>query len=433
MTFSYNHTIKTFYSQFLLSFKNFFGPTTKMIGVFAGGNFLASAISGISGILYSRWIGPEELGEFSKYGILTGYLGIGLIIVHGALPRQYPYLLGQGDIDEARSISAAAKWWYLIFTWIGTAIFAVLAICSLFAEDYRALFGWLAQIPALWMAIYGLYLQTMYRSNSDFVKLSNNQVITSVSAFLMLIFVKFFAYWGFLGRFFTQGLINVYVHRRFNPAKVKAKFDLNRLKKLAIMSLPLSVPAYIDTYLLNSTISFFILNYLGERDLGIYAWALMLQGMLMILVRAIHQIYVTKITIKYGETNSLLECFNFSLKPTALSVGASIVLAIVFHFTIAPFIELVAPRYIGSIPVIRILIWQMPLFASGLGLIVMTSALWYKELIGMRLAKTVLCLGIILLLPRNVNGVASGIILSDLFYYLLGYGILIRRLKLNKV
>lgn len=403
--------------------------TAKTIGAFAGGNFLAALISGISGILYSRWISPEDLGEFNKYGILTGYLGIGLIVVHGALPRQYPYLIGKGELEEASKVSAAAKWWYLAFSWLGTILFLGLSLRALYQENYKALLGWFVQIPALWMAIYGLYLQSMYRNSSDFVKLSNNQLIASVSAFVMLILVKFFAYWGFLVRFFVQGSISFWVHEKFNPAPIKARFDWPRLKKLASMSLPLSIPAYIDTYLLHSSISFFILNYLGERSLGIYAWALMLQGMAMILVRAIHQIYVTRITLRFGQTNDAWDCFLYSLKPTALSVGASVMLAGAFHFMIEPFVALVAPNYLSSVPVLQILIWQMPLFASGLGLIVMTTALWYKSLITLRIFKTVFCLILIWFLPRTVNGLAWGIVFSDLLYYVAGYVVLLILIK----
>ncbi len=395
--------------------------TARTLGVFAGGNFLAALISGISGILYSRWISPEDLGEFNKYGILTGYLGIGLIVVHGALPRQYPYLIGRGELEEASRVSAAAKWWYLAFSWLGTVIFLGLSISALIQENYKALLGWFVQIPALWMAIYGLYLQSMYRNSSDFVKLSNNQLITTISAFVMLILVKFFAYWGFLIRFFVQGSISFWVHEKFNPAPIKAHLDLSRLKNLAKVSLPLSLPAYIDTYLLNSTISFFILNYLGERNLGIYSWALMLQGMAMILVRAIHQIYVTKITIKYGQTEDVLECFRYALRPTLVSIGFSIMVAVIFSFLIGPVVDIVAPNYIESVPLLRVLIWQMPLFASGLGLIIMSSALWYRSLITMRILKTIICLCMIWLLPKTIESVAIAIILSDLAYYSLSY------------
>lgn len=401
----------------------------KVISIVAGVNFLSVAISGISGILYSRWISPDELGEFNKYGILTGYLSIGLIFVHGALPRQYPYLIGRGEVEEANRVSSAAKWWYLFFSWVGTLIFVGLSLYALQKNNFRAVLGWLVQIPALWFAIYGLYLQSMYRSSNDFIKLSNNQLIASLSAFVMLVFVKFFLYWGFLIRYFLQGSISLWVHEKYNPAPVKARFDLPRLKQLAIMSLPLSIPAYIDTYLLNSSISFFILDFLGERDLGIYSWALMLQGIAMILVRTIHQVYLTKITIRFGQTNNFRDCFYYSLKPTLFSVGASIIISFLFYFMIRPFVTLIAPEYIKSVPVLQILIWQIPLFATGLALIILTTALHYKFVIGIRLIKTMITILLIYFFHDNLLSIAWALVIGDFIYYLLGYGGLLLKLK----
>lgn len=423
--------LKTLTQNIKYIFLKKYSNSLKIIGAFAGGNFLASAISGVSGILYSQWISPEELGEFNKYGILTGYLGIGLIFVHGALPRQYPYLLGKGELEEAAHVSSAAKWWYLCFSWIGTAIFLALTLHALWQQDYRAVFGWASQIPALWMAIYGLYLQSMYRSSNDFVKLSNNQLVASITAFVLLALVKFFSYWGFLVRFFIQGGISVWIHERLNPAPVKAKFDLMRLKDLAKISLPLSVPAYIDSYMLNSSISFFVLTYLGKNSLGIYSWALMLQGMAMILVRAIHQIYVTKVTMKFGQTESISSCFNYSIKPTLISVGVSILIAIIFSSAIGPFIQLAAPNYVSSIPILKILIWQMPLFAAGLALIILTIALKYKFIIGIRLIKTAVTISLILLFHDDLRSIAMSIIAGDLVFYALGYCGLFIQLKYN--
>ena len=401
----------------------------KTISIFAGGNFIASVISGVSGLLYAQWITPEELGEFNKYGILTGYLSIGLIFVHGALPRQYPYLIGKGDREEARKVAAAAKWWYLAFTWMGTVIFTILMIKSIIESDKRAAIGWGAQIPALWMAIYGLYLQTLYRSSNDFRKLSYNQLATSISAFILLFLVKLWGYFGFAVRNGTIGLVGLFTHERFVPDKVKATFDKKRLLELGKISLPLSIPAYIDTYLLNSSISFFILTYLGEKDLGVYGMALMLQGIFMIFTRAIHQVYTTKITIKFGETESVKDCLRYSKTPTLISMAASSAIAASLYLTLGPVITLLMPNYIESVFILKIMIWQLPLFASGLGLIVMSSALWYREMVYLRIMKTATCLLLILLLPKSLSNIAWSIIISDAIYYLSNYGVIKMKLK----
>jgi len=406
-------------------------PSFKTISLFAGGNFIAAAISGISGILYARWISPDVLGEFSKFGILTGYLGFGLIFVHGALPRQYPFLIGKGQKEEALRIAAAAKWWYLMFSWLGTIIFTVLTVYCIFKHKYRPAIGWGTQIPALWMAIYGQYLQTMYRSSNDFKKLSFNQLLTSFISFGLLLIVKFWSYWGFVLRFAVINYSSLQLHKVYVPEKVKTVFDLKRLKSLAKMSLPLSIPAYIDTYLLKSSISFLILYYLGERQLGVYAMAITLQSVLMIFPRAIHQIYITKITIKYGETENVKQCLAYSKIPTILSFFASAISALLFTLLIGPLISIVIPKYIDSIPILQITIWQLPLFASGLAFIVFSSALWYKEMISLRIMKSLTNILLIFILPKNIINIGWSIIISDILFFSGGY--LVMYFKVNKV
>lgn len=406
--------------------------SARTLEIFAGGSLLAAGISGISGLIYAQWISPEVLGEFSKYGILTGYLGFGLIVVHGALPRQYPYLIGKGEKEEALNIAGAAKWWYLLFSWIGTIVFCGLVIDSISNKNYRAAIGWGVQIPALWMAIYGAFLQTIYRSSSDFRKLSYIQVFTSSAAFILLVIVKLWNYWGFVLRFAFQGFINLLTHQRYIPEQIKSSFDWKRLKELAKISIPLSVPSYIDTYLLQSTISFLILHYLGERDLGIYGMAFMFQGMFMIFTRAIHQIYITKLTIKFGETESVSKCLTYAKMPTIISIALSTLIALGVTLLIGPIIKILIPNYVDSITLLKVIVWQLPLFASGLALIVLTSALWYKEMIILRLIKTITTIALILILPKAVVFIGLSIIISDLIFYLGGYAVLFYKLQLIK-
>jgi hypothetical protein len=124
-------------------------------------------VSGIGGVVQSRWISPEVFGEFRQYGILTGSLNIGLIIVQDALMRQYPYLIGRGEQGEALKVAAAAKWWYLALSYVFSLAFLVLALFAVLHADLRAAMGWGVQIAAVWSAFYGVYLGVMYRTSQD--------------------------------------------------------------------------------------------------------------------------------------------------------------------------------------------------------------------------------------------------------------------------
>ena len=118
-------------------FKIIKSSSFRTLGIFAGGNLLVAVLGGIGGLIQARWIGPEVLGEFAKYGILTVYFNIGLIFVNEGLSRQFPYLLGKGDRDAALKVAATAKWWYLLSCLVFSLVFAVLSLWSLSIGNYR--------------------------------------------------------------------------------------------------------------------------------------------------------------------------------------------------------------------------------------------------------------------------------------------------------
>ena len=139
-------------------------PSLGTFGVFAGGNFFVAVLGGIGGLIQGRWIGPEILGEFGKFGILTAYFNIGLVFVHDGLARQYPYLLGKGKKEEALEVASHAKWWYLFLCSLFSPVFLILSLISIIKGDYHAAAGWAVQIPVVFVALYGAYLGVMYRT-----------------------------------------------------------------------------------------------------------------------------------------------------------------------------------------------------------------------------------------------------------------------------
>lgn len=407
-------------------------PSFHTLGIFAGGNLFVAVLGGLGGLLQARWIAPEVFGEFRKYGILTSYFYIGLILVHDGLTRQYPYLIGKGDKAEALEVASAAKWWYLLISWSFTFFFACLLLSSLFRRDFRAVVGWGAQIPAVWIAMFGGYLGVMYRTSSDFKRLSYNNVLSSIIAFLALIFVKAWAYWGLAARLIVQNLASLFINRHYVPVKVKAVYDLKRLVSLSKISLPLSVPGYIQTACLSASVSVIILKYCGQSALGIYGVALTLQGMAMTFAAALNQIFTTKMTSKFGATENVIACLKYARRPTLLSVAVATGMALGLALAIGPFIHLLLPKYVAAIPIIRILAISLPLSAASLPLIVLRSALMYKSVISLAATQFGVCLTAIAILPKSVEMIAASVIFGHFCSLIVGFGILARFAKNGK-
>jgi hypothetical protein len=408
-------------------------PSFRTLGIFAGGNLLVAVLGGIGGLIQGRWIGPEVLGEFGKFGILTVYFNIGLVLVNEGLSRQFPYLLGKGKKDEALKVAASAKWWYLLLSWSFSLVFAVLSLLSVMKADYRAAVGWGVQIPCVLMAIYGLYLNVMYRTLSDFKRLSYNGVIAKGIDFISLVFVNIWGYWGLAVRSVFGNTMGLYMNTRYAPVKVKASLDVKRLLGLARISLPLAVPGYIGSSFLTASLSVIVLTYCGEHGLGIYGMALSFQAMSLIPTQAIHQMFMTKLTYKYGETDDARACLKYMKVPTLLSVGAATVLALALCLVIGPFIRLMLPKYEEAIPVIRIFAMQLPISAAGTPLIIVSTALWYKDLLMMTFIRFLVPLAAIAIFPKTLNVISFCIVLGGACHLIAGYSILGRRTRQKPV
>lgn len=383
-----------------------------------------AVLGGLGGLIQARWIGPEILGEFARFGILTAYFNVGLVLVHDGLSRQFPYLLGQGNKDSALKIAATAKWWYLLLCWFFSIIFAILLLRSVMKGDYRSAVGWGAQIPFIWSAIYGVYLGVMYRSSSDFKRLSYNSVIAKVVDFSALVTVKIWGYWGLAARIVIGSMVGLYLGRHYVPVKVKATLNVKVLKDLAKISLPISIPGYIGASFLPASLSFIVLKYCGQHGLGIYAMAFSFQAVAMTLTGAVQQMFITKVTYKFGETEDIAACLKWARRPTLLSVGASALLAVALILVIGPFISILLPKYVAAIPVIRILALQLPLSAAGLPLLLINTALWYKSIGVLTLTRVLTCLAAIAALPKTLIVIVACIIFGEVCNLIAGYAIL---------
>lgn len=383
-----------------------------------------AVLGGIGGLIQARWIGPEVLGEFGRFGIMTVYFNVGLVLVHDGVSRQFPYLLGQGNKEAALKAAATAKWWYLLLCWLFSIFFAVLSITSVMKGDYRAAVGWGAQMPIVWTAIYGAYLGVMYRTSSEFKRLSYNNVIAKVLDFCSLIMVRIWGYWGLAARSVIAQTVGLYLGQHYVPVKVKAIFDVKGLMDLARISLPLSIPGYFGTSFLTASFSFIILKYCGQHGLGIYVLAFSFQTMAMTLTTAIHQMFITKLTYKFGETEDVVACLKWARRPTLLSVWASALFAVALCLVIDPFIRFILPKYEEAIPVIRILSLQLPLAAAALPLLLINTALWYKTTAALTLTRVLICLTAVAVFPKTLTMIVTCIILGGVGHLIVGYGIL---------
>ncbi len=396
-------------------------PSFSSLSSFAGSNILVSIIAGLGGLLQARWLDPATFGEFQQYGILAGYMGIGVIVVNDGLIRQYPYYIGKGDIKKALEVAGVAKWWYLI---VASAMSGIMAVCMFYAMlcgNWRATVGWGAWIVISWMNTYGNFLGIMYRTSSDFKRLSANNLIASVYSFFALAFVRLWGYCGIAIRLASVAVFTIFLHRRYLPVKIKAVWKPTVLKQLSEISLKFALPAYFHSTGLTATKNALALYFCEKEGLGVFAMAVSFCTLAQGFSNALNQIFNVKIATRFGATESVRGCFMYSLRPALLGIALSMAIALGCGIAIDPFISIFLPKYAASIPVIKILLIGLVIMAMALPLLVIKAALMWKTAAVQAFSNFTATLLLIIILPKTPIHIAIATVAGGLVEVAIGY------------
>ena len=401
-------------------------PTTRVFGIFASANMVSTILGGFAGLLQARWIDPAIMGRFNKYTIITGYVGIFLIFVADGLTRQYPYLVGKGAHEEAMKVASVAKFWYLLVANVAIFFFCLMSISSIIRGDWYGVVGWGAQIFVILQLTYGAYLQTMYRRTLEFKQLSYNGLAASVASVIFVVLPKYFGFWGMAIRHVMCSIVRVWVDRRYVPVKVKAVWDRATFCNLARISIPLSLVGYIRTSFITATFGFMVLRYCGEEKLGLYGVAAAFAAMAQTFVNSLWQIFNVKMTQRFGKDDSIAGTAKSLMRPTIFAVGVAVGCALILCVAIKPFVYCFVPKYVDSIPIVYVLSVGMILTALRLPTEVLRTALEYKLVYAVAIAKVVVVVGLMFIGPKTILWFAACSMFGIVSDVALGYSFLFR-------
>jgi len=403
--------------------------TFKTLAVFASVNMLVSLIQGVAGLVQARWVSPEVLGEFRKYGILTSYAALSLILVQDGFMRQFPYLIGKGDREGAIRIAGVAKCWYILVLFFMALVFIALTVRSLIFGDYVATVGWGSQIVIFAMMSYGTFLAIIYRRSMEFKRLSYNGFIASIAGVIALVFIKPLGYFGVALRVCIVDIVSLFCNWKYLPMKIKAVWDRRDFIGLVKISIPLSLIGYLRTSFLTASFSYLVLKYCGEKDLGLYGIAVVFQQFALLFTNSLTQIFNVKSATHFGATDSIKKSFKPLLLPAVLGGGAALLLACALCITATPFISYFLPKYKGAIPIIYILSLAMPVLVLGMPTGLLKTALKYKLIYIVGVAKVLSVIVAVFLLPKTIVWISVAVVIGELVDVVLGYFFLLNCIR----
>jgi O-antigen/teichoic acid export membrane protein len=303
----------------------------------------------ISGLLIAKFVVPELLGTFNGIGIIMGYLPILQLGVMNGLNRELPYYFGKGEYEKARGFASVSQSWEIILSCISFAVLLFLALFYFFKSNYLFSAGFLTYAFASIHHYLGLnYLQILFRTNQDFNKISTIALIISLVSLVSIIFVWKWNFYGLCMRNLIITTAEFYLLWRWKPLAVKPVFDLNILKEISKVGIPIFLVGLI--FSLWSTIqNTFVLKMGGAEQFGLFQLALMIEASLGVVALSVSQVVYPKMAYAYGAGKKISDLLKISFKPIT-AVFLFFIPIIIISWIFLPYaVNGIIPKYIEGV------------------------------------------------------------------------------------
>ena len=320
-----------------------------MIAFLGASNLISSALTIFAGLFVAKWIVPEELGEFSSYTIISGYIVLIQLGIPSALSRELPFYLGKADKAKAYNYAATAQFW---LKYLGLGILAIALFISLLLtaqSNYRLAAGTLVIGLSVWQTLYVTkYLRMLYRTNQDFNKISWIKIVVALTSFASIGLVYLFDFYGLCIRLFLVVLVDFIITYLWRPIRVQAKFSRAPFKELMKVGLPMYGVANIYGLwpLVQRTL---IVSLGGSKALGLFAIVYMVQGTLQTVSSSVSNVLYPNMTSQWGEGANVKEIVRQLVRPL-LFISVVFILILPIGWNLLPwFINSFLPNYSESI------------------------------------------------------------------------------------
>lgn len=331
---------------------------SSMIAIFAGGNLASLVLRMVGGLLVARFTDPEVLGLYNGLGLIFSYAPFLLLGISNGLNRELPYYIGKGEYDKAKTLASSAQAWSLILSTVLAIAMLGLAIFSIFRSNWMLAVGWVVQAFNAYVILYGqFYLETTFRTRSDFAHLSLINVIQNTIGLLSAPLASIFGFFGLCARGMLTGLSYVVLLWHWRPFRVKPRWDWVNLKHLFKIGMPIFAVGQLLSWwgAFNPTLILFLT---GVKALGIYQIAALTSTSIVTLTAAIAQVTYPRMTEAYGKGASLGDILLIPRKSIFVSIVLSIPAVIAGWLLLPLVVNLILPKYSAGIPAAQ---WTLPM------------------------------------------------------------------------
>jgi O-antigen/teichoic acid export membrane protein len=246
----------------------------------------------IVGMVVSKLLGPEMLGYWGLFLIITKYYSFTNLGATNGLTRELGLAIGQKDTDKMhKTIGAAhAIQWFLP----GTVSVGLIIYSFFVSNELRWIFLFGGII--CFIQLYEVTLERIINAHEKHKTIAWLSVIRAILSFLIVIPLVF--YFDLNGRIFAAMLLAVVVFVitwTYLPVKIGFSFDKTDIKQLIYVGFPIALSGFLaaNFFLVDRIV---VTRFLSISDLGLYTFA-------FYLVTVIKNVKTTIATILYQRQN----------------------------------------------------------------------------------------------------------------------------------
>lgn len=321
------------------------GEFGKVLVHFASSQMVSNFLRIISGLIVVRMLDPEEYGTFTGISIYLGYVLLGHLGVVNGVGRELPYQKGKRNEAYAQQLAQSG---FVISALVGIAsavVFLVFAIYHQLNGD-----SLLALTFAAHVVLSGLHLLTkqflpvLYRTNTDFLKLSRQNITVGFVNVVSVVLVYYFHYSGLLIRAILLIVVEFLLLYKNSPYKLSLNIRKDDVVSLFKIGLPIYAVGQV-TPLWQTIVSNMMFAMGGAMQFGLYALSNIVLTTAAMIPTSFSQVLYPRMSVMLGQGKSLREIQRTNLRPMIFQFTVMLVVAVVGCILLPHIVYYLLPKY----------------------------------------------------------------------------------------
>lgn len=332
------------------------------------GTVFGSIIRFIYSVFSKKLVDPEEYGIFVAVSIIATYMNYLQLGTLNAYNRDYPQLIGKGDLIAAKKTKDATLT-YLLLTYSILLVIAETVVLVLWKTKHvplLQLIGYALIFFYSFLAVLNSYATSSCNMANKFNYTAIVYIIQTLGAVTIgLVSIKLFGYIALYVEGFFSCTLGCLLFYKYWLKDFRFNFDWTLISLLLISGIPLLINNLIWT-VVGSIDKFVILGFLDTTNLAYYSIASMAFTTLVLVPQTMSNIFYIKVNREYGKTKDKVILIKSSQMYTLLSALCTGIVCLGVYQMIPVFVRYVMPNYSNGIKSAQIIIIGVSIYSSTL-------------------------------------------------------------------